>query len=800
MTGRNSLYNKELRIALVCYGGVSLAVYMHGVTKELYKLIRASRAFDAAFDQDASLASVQDPFAEEGGGSAGGPEYDTERAYFAALIALARAGKPVTAVIDLISGTSAGGINGVCLARAIAHSRSLNGFRAVWIDQGDLEGLLEGHGIGFTHEERMLVKLALAVGKLAGDPGETGAPLNGALMSQLLHAALRDMKAVTGQGPTLVRDDGSLDLYVTTTDMYGHDTAIPTGTGVVAHTDRSYRQLLGFSYEQGVADDLGDESVPGLAFAARATSSFPGAFPPVSLLTFAAAVQDSEPGTEIDPAKISARFIDGEEYGAKPADSWFIDGGVLDNGPFDHVVEAIAAKRAETETAREIVYIEPDPGPPPAEVTGPAATPTWFRTVWASRTTIPQHEPLIGALGQLRDMNSAIAEVSRIAEAQMSAVLPFMAETHTDARADYDTVAATAQKVRDKAKDASGLAYTTYCRLRAEAVADAIAVAIARQFRYPPQSNQAWFVWGVLGAWARAQQAWLDGTPAMLEVELGAVDLPFRDRRAEFMLQGINALFASSGEHPLPTRADLGQLKAACWALLTDVRSMASRALAAVGDELAVLSPALLTGNVVVGDPQQYAEAHNDELTVLFRAYKAQLAELSVGSSRDLWDTFGTITQSWDHPARDQLASRYLAFPIWDALIFPTIALAGLPQLSPIGVTRFSPLDATRLIPVDAHGSKLPPGKNGLPPHKLKGRTLGHFGGFFEKEWRENDYLWGRLDGAELILGLLSRSAGGTDLTTALKEALTAILTTESPALGDMRDVIAGLTTQVDDI
>jgi len=36
---------KELRIALVCYGGVSLAVYMHGVTKELWKLARASRDY-----------------------------------------------------------------------------------------------------------------------------------------------------------------------------------------------------------------------------------------------------------------------------------------------------------------------------------------------------------------------------------------------------------------------------------------------------------------------------------------------------------------------------------------------------------------------------------------------------------------------------------------------------------------------------------------------------------------------------------------------------------------------------------
>ena len=38
---------KELRIALVCYGGISLAVYMHGVTKELWHAVRASRAHHA---------------------------------------------------------------------------------------------------------------------------------------------------------------------------------------------------------------------------------------------------------------------------------------------------------------------------------------------------------------------------------------------------------------------------------------------------------------------------------------------------------------------------------------------------------------------------------------------------------------------------------------------------------------------------------------------------------------------------------------------------------------------------------
>ncbi|WP_422677950.1 DUF3376 domain-containing protein [Blastococcus brunescens] len=87
---------------------------------------------------------------------------------------------------------------------------------------------------------------------------------------------------------------------------------------------------------------------------------------------------------------------------------------------------------------------------------------------------------------------------------------------------------------------------------------------------------------------------------------------------------------------------------------------------------------------------------------------------------------------------RRALLSRYLAFPFWDGLIFPTVSLSELPQFTPIGVAQFSPLAAAALsTPADG---------------KLRGVSLHHFGGFAKAEWRENDYLWGRLDGVELIL------------------------------------------------
>ncbi len=118
---------RELRLALVCYGGVSLAVYMHGITKEIRKLVVASRAFD----RDPGT----NPFAAK--------KDATERAYFDALAALAAAGTHVRVVVDVISGTSAGGINGVCLATALARDGDDAVLRDLWLERGDIGGLLE---------------------------------------------------------------------------------------------------------------------------------------------------------------------------------------------------------------------------------------------------------------------------------------------------------------------------------------------------------------------------------------------------------------------------------------------------------------------------------------------------------------------------------------------------------------------------------------------------------------------------------------------------------------------------------
>ena len=127
---------KELRIALVCFGGISLAVYMHGISKEVLKLVRASAALHDIDDRDARLrAHFFDPADPQD------PEYDTEDIYFDLLREIGRK-LELRVVVDVIAGASAGGINGAMLARAICHDLPINALRDMWLDNADVTVLL----------------------------------------------------------------------------------------------------------------------------------------------------------------------------------------------------------------------------------------------------------------------------------------------------------------------------------------------------------------------------------------------------------------------------------------------------------------------------------------------------------------------------------------------------------------------------------------------------------------------------------------------------------------------------------
>src|SRR4051794_14379962 len=227
---------RELRLALVCYGGVSLAIYMHGITKELEKLTRASAQLVAD--------ATQNPFRAD----------QSEHAYFDALARKAEHdGYRTRVVVDIISGTSAGGINGVCLAKSLALDAPQDGLRDLWLTKGAILKLLAS---------RPLLP-----------------PLAGNRMLRWLGGAFADMDGKSAG--TLLPPGLTLNLYVTTTDINGYTRRIPIADPAEVGTVIN-KHVFEFQARDGKGN-LDEAHNPALAFAARATSCYPGAFPATSL-------------------------------------------------------------------------------------------------------------------------------------------------------------------------------------------------------------------------------------------------------------------------------------------------------------------------------------------------------------------------------------------------------------------------------------------------------------------------------------------------------------------------------------
>jgi patatin-related protein len=337
---------RELRLGLVCYGGVSLAIYMHGMTKELQKLVVASRACER--DQ------AHNPF----------PERTVERAYWEALRSAWESSadnerdRVVTrVVIDVVAGTSAGGINGVILCKALAHNRSQDALRDLWFDRADFKQLLGGSWprrwikiLGFVARRAALG--AMDTSPAPWRPGGDEAP------------------------PSLMPAGHPLQLFVTTTDYYGyHNSMLIEDPATVG--ERRNRHLLRFRYEGAangkvVVDQFDKPHNGALAFAARSTSSFPGAFPPVDLKMVQDHVGDLE--------RFKDEFFAAYELADADAEkTYFVDGGVLNNYPFQPAIDAIFKARSEAEVDRYLLYLQPDPGTPVQNPDG--ARPTLFGAI-----------------------------------------------------------------------------------------------------------------------------------------------------------------------------------------------------------------------------------------------------------------------------------------------------------------------------------------------------------------------------------------------------------------------------------
>ena len=91
--------------------------------------------------------------------------------------------------------------------------------------------------------------------------------------------------------------------------------------------------------------------------------------------------------------------------------------------------------------------------------------------------------------------------------------------------------------------------------------------------------------------------------------------------------------------------------------------------------------------------------------------------------------------------ARRAVLFAYLGFPFYDVSTLPLLQGEGLSEFDPVKIDRISPEDVTVV-------------RRGVT-ETLKGIQFNSFGAFFSRAYRENDYLWGRLHGADRLFDII---------------------------------------------
>jgi patatin-related protein len=819
------LREKELRIALVCFGGVSLAIYMHGISKEILKLVRASSALHAIADRG---QRIQAAFFDRI--DSADPEYDTEDVYFELLREIGRAIE-LRVVVDIIAGASAGGINGTMLARSVSHDLPIARLRDLWLENADVGVLLSPDaragawskwflkpfiwGAALTgrflaiKDLEVRQNLSLFVRSRWFKP-----PLDGHVMAGLMYDAVTSMGQPRSSRASLLPSGHSLELFVTLTDFHGYQQLVQIHDPPLIH-ERDHHHILHFTYRRSSSGDVESDfeldNAPALAFAARATSSFPGAFPPARILEMDDVVARRQGDWTQRAGFIARNFPNHLRADIDPTTAPFLDGSILNNRPFQEAISAIQGRPAYRQVDRRLVYI--DPHPVPSAMPRTRKMPGFFTTLRGALSDIPSSQPVTDELGRVIDFNDQVRRLRAIIDSARPHVSQLVATVVTarfDRAVSSDDLRVWREQVNARVAVDAGFAYQSYVRLKLASVRAFGAELIVKLRGVLSQSPMARVVAEIIDAWAvdknivyeRADSEALEfeaqtsgHMPAWVKYLL-AFDVKYRERRLHFLIEGQNRLYQLLDEDRFvglnPLVVD--RLKREFYGRLDALRRRQDPGFYSheVRDLVADIFPAAPSAGEVK-HLQSFAGAFVKEHGAKLDRLIERLAfEIGLNAStRELDDLLALLDPAEWHPeARREVLVNYLGFPFWDVLTFPITSAREIGEFNEILVDRISPQDARTLK-----------GFEGI--ESLKGIGFGHFAAFLSRAYRENDYLLGRLHALDRLIDIVCDSAGNEsikdriDVLALKKRGFARILDAEEKHLIHSRELIAALRRSV---
>jgi patatin-related protein len=728
----------EIRLGLVVYGGVSLAIYINGVAHELFRAVRGRGVYKL-------LKRILD----------------------------------ADIVVDIVSGTSAGGINGMLLAYALINEREFGDCAELWREHGSLARLL----------------------RTVDDEDNATSLLNSRdYFLPQLEDALRSMSRIS---PTLRADEASsrfdeLDLFVTGTDFDGRLTTTCDATGrqidikshrTVFHLKHRARRKTPFDVSPTGTAAADRVTISALARLAAITSCFPAAFEPVHVC----------PST--GDAHENAIYASLKEWGALNGDTWFLDGGVLDNKPFSYTIQQIFNRTASRPVDRKLFYVEPDPERfDPSSAAQRSAPPSAVQAAVEALIGIPGYESIAEDLAAIAKRNDLLQRQQRLRSTAEKAF-----EHLRDATKHLSASQALPSSVR-----------AVYQQVRLTQLSDrAMQGLLENDEGFDRPVNHQWKDVPLAERAKKADEVKERREAAKLLAPLfdqwagdGARTLErfdpyFRLRRAFYMTYQIGAVvskLSNPGTEDEPKQAArrdrLTRLKHA-WETLN--QQVSTYEIVQWAMEQALDRQPLPTANSAPRtrskneEPEEKAsrvwkalaarlelllevDEKDEELARLFQApaagsdgpagfsetdretlHKILIARLEARRSPRAHhipdpnrpNLLMKLDEHTERLLRAQLScapglmAKWDDFLLYDAHFFPIDYFAGLGEKDAIDVVRVSPFDANRAFCARRFEDK------------ITGEAVMHFGAFLKRSWRSNDIMWGRLDGVCRMLDAL---------------------------------------------
>jgi len=759
---------KELRLALVCYGGISLAVYMHGITKEIWRLARASQAFHQGVTPVGGSQGVYRALLQE--------IEDTQ-------------GLRLRILIDIIAGASAGGINGVFLAQAISTGQSLEPLTDLWLNGADVEALIDpgqapnrfnklwalpiAWGAAMRADARVTdipedairaevrQKLSHFVRSRWFEP-----PFGGKRFSHMMLDAF-DAMAKAERGPRLLPPGQPLDLFVTVTDFNGYPERLALNTPAEV-IETEHRLIFPFSDHGQRLDTLAHTGE--LTFAARATSSFPGAFPPLTVAEMDQVMAERDVAWP-ERGAFLRRVLPRHSARGTAEKATLIDGSVLANAPFRPAMDALRERPARRQVDRRFIYIDPFPGAHYRPGASGDGQPGFFQTILGAISELPRQQPISDNLvaiaersARIERMRAVIAGIRPEVEKQVESLFgyTFFLDRPTVAR-----LANWRRRAQQAAAAKAGYGYAAYGHLKLAGVIETVTDLCQHICNTPDPAE-----------WARIRQHITDavragGADDRLPTFSGGAkpetisflrsfDLGFRLRRLRLMARRLTEIEGDFSED------ELGPMRRAIYG-----------ALALYLDSKRTETHAHLARDIL---------GLRGDATELLGKLEASLNLKILDDQTEILLSDGLASLSKD--VRKTMLFTYLGFPYFDVATLPLLQGEGLDEFDPIKVDRIAPDDATAI-------------RSGGAEATLKGIQFNSFGAFFSRAYRENDYLWGRLHGADRLIDIVvstlpvSMEMRPQRIAEIKRDAFRAILDEEEPRLPRIAPLFAALRREI---